>query len=305
MKHVFIINPAAGKGGAEAELLPAIRNAVRENDVEFEIHRSLGKQEIHDYVVRVSSEGAPVRFYAVGGDGTVNDVACGVVGIPNAELAVIPCGSGNDFVRNFTEHANFKDIRRQLEGEAVSIDVIKAGDEYAVNMFNIGVDCDVAARASEIKRGPFKGSLSYLKAAADILPKGVYYTMEYEADGVKKSETLMLAAIANGMFCGGGFRSCPGASLTDGLMDVCIVRPVKGLRMLKLLMEYHNGTHLQDRGAEDLIEYLSVSSFVLRPVSDVRISKDGEIGGFAGAEFRILPKALRFSLPRGSKLING
>ncbi|MBO4861926.1 MAG: diacylglycerol kinase family lipid kinase, partial [Firmicutes bacterium] len=124
MKHIFILNPVAGNGYAEKNLLPRIIAFLKTTDLDYEIHRSLNKEEIGTYVKQRASVGDEVRFYAIGGDGTLCDVVNGAIGFKNAEVAVIPCGTGNDFVRNFTGRENFLDIGRQLSGKVVPIDVI-------------------------------------------------------------------------------------------------------------------------------------------------------------------------------------
>ena len=113
----------------------------------------------------------------------------------------------------------------------------------------------------------------------------------------------MLAAIANGNFCGGGFRSCPDAQLDDGYMDVCIVHPVRGIKLPVMLAKYRKGSHLKGRDAERYIEYIHCRSFRLRALEPVRISVDGEVLDFTESEFEILPGAIRLVLPQGSAFL--
>ncbi|MBR0130457.1 MAG: YegS/Rv2252/BmrU family lipid kinase, partial [Firmicutes bacterium] len=265
MKHVFILNPAAGNGAGEKKYQPQIISYLKASGLEYEIHRSLNKQEVGTYIKQRASEGDDVRFYAIGGDGTLCDVVNGAMGFENAEVAVLPCGTGNDFVRNFTNKGNFESIEKQINGTAVPIDIIKCNDFYSVNMLNIGADCEVVARAAQIKCK--SGSWSYIRGALEILPKGPRYRMVHtDENGEEVEEDVLLVAIANGHYCGGGFKSCPRASLTDGLLDVVIARPVTGLRMMKLLLEYHQGTHLDDPSATDIISFMQVKNFRLKAI---------------------------------------
>ncbi len=302
MKHVFVINPAAGNGAGLKEVLPAIHKALTGFEDDYEIHRTLSEQETILYCRQKCAFEGKVRFYACGGDGTVNNVLCGIAGHPNAELAVVPCGTGNDFVRNFTGKENFLDIEKQIHGSVIPIDVLKWQGGYALNMFNIGVDCDVVAEAAAMKSDRLKGTAAYLAAAFKVLRRGKTYRMAYTIeDGGEQEAELMLAAIANGHFCGGGFQSCPAARLDDGAMDVCIVRPVRGLKLPILLAKYRNGTHLTDRDADKYIDYIHCKKFKLRALEPVRISVDGEVLDFTDTEFEILPGALQFVVPEGSK----
>ena len=302
MKHVFILNPAAGNGEGEKYYQPQILSFFKTSGLDYEIHRSLNKQEIGTYVRQRASEGGKVRFYAIGGDGTLCDVVNGAAGLPNAEVAVLPCGTGNDFVRNFTNRDNFKSIEKQLNGTPVAIDVIRCNDSYSINMLNIGADCEIVARAAQIKSK--SGSWSYIRGALEILPKGPRYRMVHsDENGREIEEDMLLVAVANGHYCGGGFKSCPRASLTDGLLDVVLVRPVTGLRMLKMLLQYHQGTHLDDPAAADIISFMQVSGLKLKAIDKVNVSVDGEVYPFTEAEIKMIPGAIKFVVPEGSEMI--
>ncbi len=303
MKHIFIINPAAGNGRAEKTYLPLIHAALKGGAFEYEIHRTLSKEETAEYVRRCASEGEPARFYACGGDGTLHDVLTGMMGFDNAEIALIPGGTGNDFARNFANGSLLKNVKALMEADTVPCDVIKYDGGYCINMVNIGVDCDVAAEAARMKKRGFGGAMAYIAAAARILPKAKYYRMSYELDGEKREEELMLCAVANGRFCGGGFKSAPHATVHDGLMDVGIVRPVRGAKMFKLLVKYRGGTHLADKDAVGLVDYIKCASFTLEPLCEVDVCVDGEVSAFKGATFTVIPDAVRVAVPEGCTLL--
>lgn len=304
MKHIFIVNPAAGVGESEKLYLPNIIQFLKDTGVEYEIHRTLNKQEVGTWIKQRVQLGDPVRFYAIGGDGTICDVVNGVVGHPNAEVAVIPCGSGNDFVKNFTNIDNFLSLDRQIEGKAVPIDLLKYNDSYSINMLNIGADCDVVVASDEIRRSrKIGGAASYALGALKILPKHPTYKMVYTLDGKEYEEDIMLIAIGNGKFCGGGFKSCPTGNLHDGLMDIGIVKPVVGPLLFPLLWKYHQGTHLTDKRAEKYITYFQAEKFDLRPIDPCVVSVDGEVFQFEPTHFEVVRNAINFVIPQGSEMI--
>ncbi len=304
MKHIFIMNPAAGKGDAAGSLLEKVRRFAKESGIDHEIHRSLGKQEIHDYIVKRVDCGEDIRFYACGGDGTINDVLCGIMGHDNAQLAVIPCGSGNDFVRNFTNRAKFFDLQAQLDGSVMPVDGIGMDDGgYALNMINIGVDCDIVIKVEDEKKRGSKGAKGYLKGALQVLPHYNAYRMRYELNGELIEEDVILTAIANGMTCGGGFKSNPTARIDDGLMDVGIIKPVRGLKLMNMLIQYHQGTHLKSKATREYVTYFQCSSFTLEPLSEPSASIDGEVIPFKKTRFEILPRAVKFVVPKGCGLV--
>ena len=100
MHHYFIINPAAGQGKA-AKLVPAIREYMEGEGLPFTIYQTKGVGDAMAYMRYMAKKG-PARFYACGGDGTLNEVVNGLKKFPECEVALIPAGTGNDFLRNFT-----------------------------------------------------------------------------------------------------------------------------------------------------------------------------------------------------------
>jgi len=302
MKHVFILNPAAGKGLAVNELLPRLHRLMKESDLEYELHRSLSKSDIGFYVRQHAESGENIRFYACGGDGTLNDVLCGMIGFPNAQLACMPYGSGNDFVKNFTKRENFLNIEKQINGSPVPVDVIQFNDSYCINMLNIGTDCDIAIESEKMRERGIKGPASYMAAALKVLPNVKNCCMCYkDENGVDVCESVLLVAVGNGRFCGGGFKGCPKASISDGLMDIGIITPPKGSMLLKLLMKFRGGTHITDKDCSQYVTYRQLSEFALSPQDSLSVSVDGEIEPFHETHFKVLPKAINFSIPLGSE----
>ena len=309
MKHIFIVNPVAGVGTAEKTLIPTIKSFVKEHEFDYEIHRSLNKSEIGSYCKQRASVGDDVRFYACGGDGTINDVANGIIGFPNAQLAIIPCGSGNDFVRCFTNKNNFLDIEKQANGAAVDIDLIKMTNSegvatYTVNMLNIGTDCDIAYNSKEMQRLPWvSGSASYVASALKILPQGRKYYLHYKYEGEEKDVVCLLCSMANGQFCGGGFRNAPKASLTDGLMDVSFIAPVPTKLLMPLMLKYRKGTHLEDERALPYIHSFQTSKLTLKPLADVNVCVDGECSPLKEVTLEIVPKSIKLVVPQGCEML--
>ena len=303
MKHIFIVNPAAGNGEAEKKILPQIRNVAQELGIEYELHTTLSGSETVDFVFQRAEQGDEIRLYACGGDGTLNNVLNGMLGFQNAQLAYIPCGTGNDFARSFTEKDFFSDIKKQIDGRPVYIDAIRFNDAYAVNMFNIGVDCDVVVEVEKLKTLPFlRGSVAYTVGALQVLSRGKTYRMRLAFDdGTVIDEDLFLVAVGNARYCGGGFNSAPHASMSDGLIDVCVIRPIKGLKVLNLLTKYRKGTHVDHPSAAPYVIYKKCKSLALTTAEPMMVSTDGELMNFDRLDFEIVPNAVSFSVPKGSK----
>lgn len=300
MKHIFVVNPAAGDGMAVKELLPRIHQALEGFEDDYEIHRTLNAHETALYCRQKCAFEGRVRLYAVGGDGTVNNVLQGIAGFKNAELAILPSGSGDDFVRNFASSKPFLDIPAMIRASTQKVDVIKYNDMYSINMCNIGTDSAIVEKVAERKSDRLKGSLAYAVSALEVLATKPLYEMVYSFDdGEEKQGHFFLSAIGNGRFCGGGFKSCPKASLTDGLMDVCMVSQVKGPAIISELLRYRKGTHLKHKSTRRYIEYRQCRKFHLKALTPATIALDGEVMPFEEGTFEIIPKFINLVVPEG------
>jgi diacylglycerol kinase family enzyme len=313
MKHIFMLNPSAGQGAAAA-LEETILSASAVTGVPVEIYHTQSVRDAEVYSRTVCLGLGPeetVRFYACGGDGTLNEAANGIYGFPRAELAFIPTGTGNDFARDFAKPEAFLDIQNQLLGTAVPVDLIEYrgvldGEQktrVCANMINIGFDCNVVHRTSRLKTLPLvSGSLAYiLGILIEMIEKsGVALKVEHEGEALCDGK-ILLCAIANGSYCGGGLKGSPRAINHDGLFDVQVIRDVTRRLMLVLLPKYGKGTHLEDPRTAPFLDYRQVTSLTVTPCrSPLRVCVDGEMEMLDGPmELRILPAALRFVVPKG------
>ena len=135
MKHVFIINPRAGKVNIFDKAYEKISAFMDKYDII--VHKTTEEKDATNYVKHYA-EAHPteeIRFYACGGDGTINEVVSGAVNYENVSVCVYPCGSGNDFVKSIGRLEFYNDIEKILNAKNKKIDVIKVGEikEYIIN----------------------------------------------------------------------------------------------------------------------------------------------------------------------------
>ena len=303
MKHIFVLNPVAGKGNADSLILPEIIKEVKGLGIDYEIHRTINVGEATNYVSKKCKQNSDenIRFYAIGGDGTLNEVANGAVGHHNAEIAFIPAGTGNDFARVFTNYKYFNDINRQLNGIAKPIDLIKCNDNYIVNMLNIGLDCDAALKAAYFKNNTFlRGQLAYIAGVLTVFVanKGSELTISLE-NGEKHVGEFTLVAIGNGAFCGGGFKGVPKAKLDDGLLDASIIRKVSRRTFVAMINEYRKGTHLDHPDPEGIFSYIQCKNLNIKTNKETMICADGNQIFSNELSISIQPNAIKFSVPEG------
>lgn len=315
MKYVFIINPSSGKQKKKKKFLSALKKAAAELGVKYEIYYTKAPKDGERYVRKLCQESLKseerLRIYACGGDGTINELVNGAFGFDNVEIGAIPLGTGNDYVRNYSDAADFFDIKGQLTGESKYSDLIKYKAEYegvitegyCANMFNIGFDCNVVDLTASVKRWPFiKGSLAYMISVAIILikKKGANLRIEY-ADGTVIDGNILLIAIANGCFCGGGVKGVPLCELDDGLMDVSVVNDMNRRFFINMFPSYAKGIHLDEPKIADsgVIKYTKEETLTVTANGEnLRLCTDGEITTQKKIEFSMVHNAFKFIVPR-------
>ncbi len=303
MQHYFIINPAAGKPKGKENLLTAINSAAISEDISYKIYETTAKGDATRFVESrcntVTDE--TLRFYACGGDGTLNEVINAAAHFPNAEVAVIPVGTGNDFVKNFSNQKFFMNLKRQIRGSVVKIDLLKFKGKYCVNVMNIGLDCAVAEKMSQIKRSPLVPSkMAYIFALVSAFFKkyGSRFKVTLD-DETPLQDEYLLAAFGKGSYYGGGFKSLPCAVADDGYIDVCIAKKISRAAFLKCVGKYKKGEHLD----LPFITYKKCKKIHFECDEPMGVSVDGEIIQENNFDIEVVPRALSFSMPEGCELL--
>ena len=302
MKYVFIMNPRAGNGTVEPRIRSAVE-ALPEKD-DCEIYLTKAEKDATAYVKKRAAEhpGESVRFIACGGDGTVNEVCNGAAGLPNVSITVYPCGSGNDFVKAFGGMDKFLDIEALLHAPVQKLDLLKINDLYSDNVVNFGFDTTVARTVNEARAK--KGSSSknaYTKGVIKALLTAMNNEFRVIADGeeLNPSGRALLCTVANGQYVGGSFRCAPRAKTDDGLLEVCLIKPISRIRFLQILNPYTEGKHLDDPKMQDIIVYRQAKKVEVIAPEGFAYSLDGEIIYDSHFTIEIVPGAVDIAVPEG------
>lgn len=300
MKHIFIINPKAGKSAAAMDFIPQIESlfAGRKDDYEIHVTTCVGDATDFTRMRCESADGEPLRFYACGGDGTLNETLQGMAECPSAALGVLPCGSGNDFVRSFPQ-VNFLDLASQVNADIRPIDLIRFNDEYALNMCSAGLDSDVCRNMERFKRWPLvSGSGAYILGLIYTffgkLGKHARILLE---DGRRFDLGLMILVLGNGGYYGGGWLGAPKFDVRDGQIDLCIVKKITRLRMLQIIGRYKKGLHADDATMKDCILYTRCRKLHVDFDLPTTLNMDGQISEKSTLDAEILPQGLRLIYP--------
>ena len=299
MRYIFIMNPKAGTGGTEEKIRQAI-SALPEKD-DCSIYITKGPQDATRYIRQWCQEhpGEAVRFIACGGDGTINEVFNGAVGFENVSVTCYPCGSGNDFVKVFGAE-RFMDVEKLIHAPVQKLDLIKAGDRYSVNVLNFGFDTTVAITINKERARTGHGSKSaYTKGVITGLIKSMKNTCTVTVDGevLNPDGKALLCTLANGQYVGGSFQCAPRADTGDGLIDVCLIKPISRIRFVQILDPYTNGRHLDDPKMQDIVTYRRGKTIHVQAPEGFAYSLDGEIVYENDFTVEIVPHALDLAVP--------
>ena len=183
MQQLFIINPTAGKTDASVVLVPQIQAAAARAgvDVQIEITRSRG--HARQLAEAAAASGEEVHIYAAGGDGTMNEVLQGAANHPNIAVGCIPCGSGNDYVRNFGAPADFLDMDAQLAAEAFPVDLLATPQGYGIDIYAAGIDAQVANGIPKWRRIPLcGGTTAYTLSILEAVCSSFRHHLHIQAD---------------------------------------------------------------------------------------------------------------------------
>ena len=239
---------------------------------------------------------------AVGGDGTVNEVANGLAGAEGVELAVIPRGTGWDFVRTYGIPHKVEDaLRVARDGRGRSIDLGKAvyrawdghqAEALFANAASAGMSGAIAMRANETTKA-LGGKLSYLWATLAVFARWQNSDIRVSVDDEIRGGRMHDVVVANGRYLGGGMMLTPDASPDDGLFDVLLIGDLTKRDLMLTLPKTYRGTHLPHPKAEVL---RGAAVTVDAPVA-LPIQLDGEQPGTTPVRFEIVAQALRLRVP--------
>ena len=300
-KHLFVVNPVAGRSKPEDKLRLIHESIGRlpesERSAQFEIYVTAAPLDAVGKIKDAAAECEELRVYACGGDGTLNECVNGAAGLDNVAVTHFPCGTGNDFIRMFgAEKQRFFDLAELMTGEVLPIDVIKCNDRYAVNICSAGIDARVGTDVHKYSSLPLiGGAAGYVVSLAVNYVKGVKQPMTVRVDGMTCGPELNLVCVCNGRFYGGGFNPTNEARPDDGLMDVLIASGVNRARLLGVVANYARAKYRQ---YPQYITFVRTTRIELEFKGSEVINLDGESLYTDKAVIELIPGGVNFIAPR-------
>lgn len=297
MRHVFILNPKAGKFDRTPALQAEIQTLFDGRGEVYEMVVTQYPGHAEQIARRCAADGVETTLYACGGDGTLGEVAQALPGNPQLILAPVPTGTGNDFVRSFLPNAKARfSLPSLLNGRVVPLDLLMAGERVSLNIASVGLDAAIAQNMARFKRLPLiRGETAYMLSLVCCFFTSMRYRYQFEIDGAPQPEgDILFAVIANGRYYGGGFMAAPLADWQDGLIDFIQIPAMSRLRLLPMIGSYKRGAHLQKY---DFIRFAQCRQVRILSDKPVALNRDGEIAPAQNPIIKILPAAARLLIP--------
>ena len=296
----IILNPIAGRGRAINIEKPLIEY-LQQRNIFFQLERTKKPSHATELSSQMCKEFDVI--VAVGGDGTANEVAEGILG-STAALAIFPIGSGNDFnkIIGIPKTMNLA-IDTIISGTKKLIDlgrvVIQNSNgitqiKHFINTLGIGIDAQIAKETQGIKY--LRGLPLYIVAAIKAL--SAYSPNEYgiSENGTTRNEKAYLICAGNGIYEGGGFKMLPGANPSDSKLSICLIRKMSAWNAITLIPKIIQGTH----GIHSRITMWDSQSLRISSDEPFILHGDGEIFEENAIDVTIdlIPKAINMIIPK-------
>ena len=297
MRHLFIINPAAGKESTNARM----EQLLSKLSFPYEVEYTQGEGDAQRITERAVADKTPIRIYACGGDGTLNEVVNGAAGHEHAAVTNVPKGTGNDFLKIFGSdyRKQFYDLEALSVGPQSEFDLIDCNGKLGIDVVCCGVDARIGADVHRYKRWRFVSGIGayILSLLENVLFKGMSQPMRIQMGGRSFDEPTTVLCICNGRHYGGGFNPVPEAMPDDGILDMLMIPKINMLIFARCIGKYAKGRYKE---CSKYIRAHHGNEVAFSSDSELVTVVDGEV--MRGKEFtvKIADKKINFFYPAGA-----
>ena len=296
MKHVFIINPSAGK--KKSTIL--LERQIQTLKLPCEIIYTKQAGDARRIAREAAESGREVRIYACGGDGTLNEVVNGAAGYGNAAITNVPIGTGNDFLKIFGKdcRARFSDLEALSKGPQAAMDLIDCNGLLGIDIVCTGLDARVAVDKDKYNSFPLVSGIGAyaISAVANVLFKSIAVPTVVDCGDLHFDGETTLICVCNGRHYGGGFMPVGDNMPDDGLLEVLVVRKVSRLTFFQLAAKYGSGKY---RDYPELIWYRQGCGVTVRSPQELVAVVDGELVRSRELRIGLSDKKVNFFYPAG------
>lgn len=297
MKHLFIVNPAAGKKGSTKALEDLLDGLSFEHKVVY----TEGEGHARQITELAAAVKEPIRIYACGGDGTLNEVVNGAAGHNHVAVTCVPKGTGNDFLKVFGPDYRklFYDLEALAVGPQTAMDLMDCNGKLGIDVVCAGVDARIAADVHRYKDWFFVSGIGayILSLVENVVFKGIARTMSVRMGDVDWCGETAIVCICNGRHYGGGFMPVPEAMPDDGVLDMLVVPKVSLLTFARLVGKYAKGLY---KDYPELILAHHGQSISYSAPGEITTVVDGEVMRDTQFTVRLSEKKVNFFYPAGA-----
>ncbi len=305
MKHLFIVNPAAGKKNSTQRLLGQIESFCSARALRYEVALTQREGDAQRIALEAVQTGEPTRIYACGGDGTLNEVVNGAAGAGHVAVTNVPKGTGNDFLRIFGPDARerFSDLASLVDGPQAAMDLMDCNGKLGLGVVCAGVDARIAADVHTYKALPLiTGIGAYiLSLIVNVLFKDISRPTIVDMGPIHTQEEVTVLCICNGRYYGGGFMPVGDAQPDDGILDMLLVPKVSRLTFFRLVGKYAKGRYREYPHLITDYHGRSITFASPSPASPIVAVVDGEVMRDTSFTVSLSEKKLNFFYPAGLK----
>ena len=300
MRHIFIINPKAGKQDQTARIFAMVDHLRQAHGLDCACLLTDRPGGATDLAQKACAGGEPVRIYACGGDGTAHEVANALAGVSHAAMTCIPAGTGNDFLKNFgSDMPRFRDAEELWDGPEFPLDLIECNGRYCLTIACSGIDAQVAESVRQYGSGPLlRGRGSYLASvAANLLFRPLSHRWTVTLDGEPSPGEYTLVSVCNGRHYGGGSSPILEARMDDGILHTILIGKVSRPTFARLFSQYSAGNY---RAFPQIARVVTAREIRIQSAGeDIVTCLDGECFRSQDVHLHLSDKRLRFFGPKG------
>lgn len=297
MKHLFIVNPAAGKKGSTKALEDLLDGLSFEHKVVY----TEGEGHARQITELAAAVKEPIRIYACGGDGTLNEVVNGAAGHNHVAVTCVPKGTGNDFLKVFGPDYRklFYDLEALAVGPQTAMDLMDCNGKLGIDVVCAGVDARIAADVHRYKDWFFVSGIGayILSLVENVVFKGIARTMSVRMGDVDWCGETAIVCICNGRHYGGGFMPVADAMPDDGVLDMLMVPKVSLFTFVRLVSKYAKGLY---KNYPQLIRDYHGQSITYSSNQTITTVVDGEVMRDTSFTVRLSEKKVNFFYPQGA-----
>ena len=300
MKHIFIINPHAGKRDQTSRIYEMADHLREAHGLTCACMLTDRPGGAADMARKLAETGEELRLYACGGDGTISEVANGIAGFSNAAMTAIPTGTGNDFLKNFgPDMEKFQDAENLWAGEVFPLDLIACNGRLCLTIACNGIDARIADSVHQYGNSPLlHGRNSYLASVAvNFLFKPIGRHWKVWLDDEALEDDFALVSMCNGRYYGGGSMPVPEARMDDGVLHTVLIKNVAKATFARLCAPYSAGDY--SKLPQNLIRVSTARTVRIRAEEDIVTCVDGESLRGREVVMTLSDKRLNFFGPKG------